>query len=259
MSACVVKVLVAPVKGLRVVARERVELGPHGVRENRRFFLLDADDRMVNGKRVGSLQAVLADYSDRDRTLTLSFPDGTTVSAPVQAGRRLAARFFSSTVAAVEMLGPWSDALSEHAGAPLRLVESVSDWGAVDRGSDGAVSLVSTASVARLAAAAPVQRPIDARRFRMLFEIDGVVAHEEDSWIDRPLRIGGAVVQALGHVGRCLVTKLDPDSGVRDLETLELLASYRGEASTTEPLACGVYGDVLEPGTVAVGDAVDLI
>ena len=61
-----------------------------------------------------------------------------------------------------------------------------------------------------------------------------------------------------GHVGRCLVTKLDPDSGVRDLETLDALARYRSTAATTEPLACGVFGAVIEPGTVRVGDAVEL-
>lgn len=39
---------------------------------------------------------------------------------------------------------------------------------------------------------------------------------------------------------------------------LDLLRSYRGDLDTTEPLAFGVYGEVLEGGTVAVGDAVRL-
>jgi hypothetical protein len=259
MSARVVAVTVAPVKGLRALAREEVELGALGVRENRRFFLLDADDRMVNGKRFGALQAVLAEYADAERTLSLRFPDGALVSARPEPGRRLVARFFSSTIAAIEVLGPWSDALSQHVGAPLRLVESLSDWGAVDRGREGAVSLISSASIERLAQAAQAARPIDARRFRMLFEIDGTAAHEEDQWLGRPLRIGAALVTLRGHVGRCVVTKRDPESGVSDLDTLNALASYRGEAATTEPLACGVYGTVLQAGTVRIGDAVELI
>jgi uncharacterized protein YcbX len=247
------------VKGLRVIGRDEVELGPFGVREDRRFFVIDADGRMVNGKRLGSLQAVLADYSDAGRTLSLRFPDGASVTAPLQAGGRLAVRFFSSTVAALELAGPWSDALSEHVGAAVRLVESVSEWGAVDRGKSAPVSLISSASIERVAQAARAPGAIDARRFRMLFEIDGAGAHEEDGWLGRPLRIGEAVVMLHGHVGRCLVTKLDPDSGVSDLETLEALGSYRAGAATTEPLACGVYGDVVVPGAVRVGDAVELI
>jgi uncharacterized protein YcbX len=58
-----------------------------------------------------------------------------------------------------------------------------------------------------------------------------------------------------GHVGRCLVTSQSPDTGVVDLPTLELL-SYRRGAATTEPLAFGVFGEVLEPGTVRIGDSV---
>ena len=93
----------------------------------------------------------------------------------------------------------------------------------------------------------------------MLFEIDGVGPHEEDDWLGRALRIGAATVIPRGHVGRCMVTKLDPDSGIRDLETLDAIASYRSGIATTEPLACGIYGTVLEPGTVRVGDAVELV
>jgi uncharacterized protein YcbX len=249
---------VAPIKGLRAVARDAVELGPRGVRENRRFFLIDGEGKMINAKRLGSLQAVVADYADADRTLSLRFPDETVVSAVVQPGAGLEVRFFSARVTAVEVLGPWSEALSVHVGQPLRLVESPGEWGAVDRGPDGAVSLISRASVDRLTRAAGLEHPIDARRFRMLFQIDGAAAHEEDRWLGRTLRIGEAAVMLRGHVGRCVVTKLDPDSGLRDLETLDALASYRGGAATTEPLACGVYGSVLEPGTVRVGDTVEL-
>ncbi len=39
---------------------------------------------------------------------------------------------------------------------------------------------------------------------------------------------------------------------------LDLLRSYRGGLDTTEPLAFGVYGEVVEPGRVALGDRVEL-
>jgi hypothetical protein len=41
-----------------------------------------------------------------------------------------------------------------------------------------------------------------------------------------------------------------------DPPTLDLLRGYRGGLDTTEPLAFGVYGSVVEPGRVRVGDAV---
>src|SRR5262249_7444072 len=93
----------------------------------------------------------------------------------------------------------------------------------------------------------------------MLIEIDGVIAHEEDGWIGETVRVGGATVRWLGNVGRCLTTSRDPDTGVVDLPTLDLLRNYRGQMKTTEPLPVGLYGEVLEPGEIRVGDAVSVL
>jgi uncharacterized protein YcbX len=57
-------------------------------------------------------------------------------------------------------------------------------------------------------------------------------------------------------VGRCLITSRDPETGVLDLPTLDVLGRYRGAADTTEPLAFGIYGAVLASGCVRVGDRV---
>ena len=249
-------ILVAPVKGLRALAREEVELGREGVRENRRFLLIDAQGQMVNGKRIATLQAAVAEYSDAERTLSLGLPGRPPLRGVVELGARLRATMFSNPLEVAEVLGPWSAALSDHAGTPLRLVEATGACGAVDRGADGPVSLIARASVRRVAQQAERAQPLDPRRFRMLLEVDGVEAHAEDSWVGRPLAIGAAAVMARGHVGRCAVTTLDPDSGQRDFDTLAALASYRRKAGTTEPLACGIYGVVLQPGIVRVGDAV---
>ena len=116
------------------------------------------------------------------------------------------------------------------------------------------MSLISQASLERLGQEAAAQ-DVDGRRFRMLFEIDGVGPHEEDTWIGQRVRIGDAVVQPVGDVGRCVVTKCDPDTGTSDLDTLGALARYRREGQT-EPLPFGVYGEVVEPGRVRLGDPV---
>jgi uncharacterized protein len=71
------------------------------------------------------------------------------------------------------------------------------------------------------------------------------------------VRAGEALLRFEGHVGRCLVTSRNPESGTVDLPTLELLRGYRGELDSTEPLPFGIYGAVLEPGTVRLGDPVE--
>jgi uncharacterized protein YcbX len=89
----------------------------------------------------------------------------------------------------------------------------------------------------------------------MLFEIDGVEAHEEDEWLGRQVQVGDAVLVLNGDVGRCVATTFDPDTGLPDFDTLNVLARYRREGRN-EPLPFGVYGAVVVPGRVRVGDSV---
>jgi uncharacterized protein len=178
------------------------------------------------------------------------------VSGTVEHGDAFDTRFFSRPVRARPVLGPWSDALTAWFQCTLRVVEAV-DRPGVDRGAGGAVSLVSRASLERLARAAG-EPGVDARRFRMLVEIDGVGEHAEDAWVGARVRVGEALVRVGGHVGRCSITTRHPESAVVDLPTLDILRDYRHGLDTTEPLAFGVYGRVLEAGRVAVGDAVEV-
>lgn len=254
--AGVCELATTPVKGLRIQSRPAVRLERSGVADDRRFYLIDERGRMVNGKQIGVLSAVVATYDHDGPRLTLTFPDGDVVSGTVERAGTVLTRFFSRERPAELVAGPWSGALSTYTGRDLRLVEVTSDGTGVDRGRGGAVSLISRASVTRLAGLAG--REVDPRRFRMLVQIDGLAAHAEDAWVGFAIRIGDALVAIRGHVGRCLVTSQDPDTGIADLSTLELLRSYRRGLPTTEPLAFGVYGEVLEPGLVHLGDRVEL-
>jgi uncharacterized protein YcbX len=237
------------IKGLRLLDAQQLELTAKGVAENRAFFLIDERGRMVNGKLLGELQQLIASYDARRRWLELRLPGDEVVSGEVVLGASVSARFFSRQLAGRLVDGPFAPAISEHVGRSLRLVRP--ETPAVDRGRRAAVSLVSTASLRRLSEQAGAA--VDPRRFRMLIEVDGLRAHEEDALVGRRVRIGDALVGFGGHVGRCLVTTRHPDSGVADLPTLELL-SYRRELATTEPLAFGVWGRVLSAGRVRVGD-----
>jgi uncharacterized protein YcbX len=166
--------------------------------------------------------------------------------------------FFGRPAAGRLVAGPWSGALSAWSGIDLRLVMSDEVGAANDRGPDAGVSIVSAASIADLARAGGAEG-LDSRRFRMLLEVDGVEPYAEDTWIDHDVRIGGAVVHPLGNVGRCVVTTCDPETAERDFDTLGVLATYRRDIETTEPLPLGVVGDVVTPGRVRIGDPVRLL
>jgi uncharacterized protein YcbX len=86
--------------------------------------------------------------------------------------------------------------------------------------------------------------------------VSGLAAHEEDDWVGHVIRIGTTQVRIHGHVGRCTVITQSPDSGEVDLPGLDVLSSYRRSASLSEPLAFGVYGAVVSPGEICLGDVV---
>jgi hypothetical protein len=188
--------------------------------------------------------------------LRLELPDGRVLEDQLALGSPVTTVFYGSPVEAHLVEGPWSEAISEVAAKPLRLVDAGED-GAVDRGALGAATVISRASLNRLAAEGAMDS-IDSRRFRMLIEIDGLEAHAEDAWVGQTVRLGGAVVDFKGHVGRCAITTRNPESGLVDARTLKILGRYRRDAKTTEPIPFGIYGQVAEPGIVRVGDAVAL-
>jgi len=254
--ARVVALSLTPVKGLRLLGRSFVRLERDGIPGDRRFYLIDDRDRMVNGKHSGALNEIVAELDDDGRELSLAFPSGVQVRAPVLLGEQLLASYRSDARTVRLLEGPLSAAVSEHVGEELRLVAPADRSPAVDRGRDGAVTLLGSESLRALSASAGV--PLDARRFRMSIEIEGAGAFAEDRWLGRDVHIGGATIRPRGHVGRCIVTSRDPDTGEVDVPTLDLLRDLRADAHTTEPLALGIWGEVLEPGAVAVGDAVTL-
>jgi uncharacterized protein YcbX len=254
--ATVARISIAPVKGLALVERDEVRLDDTGVRENRRFHIVDADGRRYNQLRNGAIVQIRQEYDGH--RLALHFPDGTTAEGEIALGEEIRTDFYGRAVDGRLVDGAWSDALSKWAARPLRLVQSA-PGAAVDRGR-GHVSLISRASLEELGRHGGHDGPVDGRRFRMLFELDGCAPHEEDIWIGRDIRIGTALVRLRGDVGRCAITTQNPDTGAPDFDTLRTIKQYRQETANEKGkkhLPFGVYGEVVEPGRVAVGDMVE--
>jgi uncharacterized protein YcbX len=246
------------VKGLRVAELDAADVTESGIPGDRRFHLINEQGHLVNAKRIGPLLEVVASWDPESGRLALRFPDGSVVEDDVQAdGQRIATSFYGRPVEGALGAGPVSDALSEFTGHSLRLVQPDATGAGVDRGGEGAVTLLSQGALETLAGVTGVDA-VDPRRFRMNFGVTGVEAHAEDDWLGRRVRLGEAVIVPEGHVGRCLITSRDPEAGRIDLDTLKALASYRGDLETTEKLAFGVFGVVAEPGRVRIGDPVTL-
>jgi uncharacterized protein YcbX len=262
----VARLSVTPVKGTALHHPTSVVLTPDGVEDNRRFHLVDARHRLVNGKQHGPLVRLSARYDAARRHLSLQIPGREPVQGTTtELGEPVVTDFYGRDVPGHLVTGPWSAALTDFVGEPVHLVAADVPGHAVDV---HPVTVVSSASIERLRSVTPGGERLDHRRFRMLVELDGCGVHEEDTWVGRRIRLGGATVRVVGPVPRCVVTNEDPDSGVVDFSTLRSIARHRGERATdlTTPVAhlpddgavvFGMYATVEVPGSVALGDRVE--
>ena len=237
---------VTPVKSLRLQHPDAVELGPDGAREDRRFLLVDDGLRLYNGKRDATLVRASASWDAGSRTLGVKLPGGELVEGEAVRSADVVVGVYGRQVRGHVVSGPWADALSDLVGRSLTLVEREDGAWATD---SRPATMVSRASVGLIDG--------DGRRFRMLLELDGPEALGEEEWADRRVRAGEALLLVGRATPRCAVPSASPETGRRDRDVLRELLAARGDVDGEACL--GVYAEVLEPGTVRVGDEVAVV
>ena len=244
---------IAPVKSLALIDADTVQVGVHGISEDRRFLVRSREGVLVTQRQIGTLALVRADYCAASDTLRLDFPDETSLSGSPELGDKLETKVFRRTVSGNAVKGGWSEALSEYCGAELTLIKSDSEGEGFD---EYPVSLLSQASIEHLGNMAQNGSKVEYRRFRPNLLLDGCDAHEEDTWLGKEVMIGSDLRLRVEKLDpRCAITTLNPDTGERDLDTPRLILGYRSEVSGSG--ACfGIYAAVVTPGAVSVGDEV---
>src|SRR4051812_47775216 len=197
--ARVARINIAPVRSLGLEHRKAVELTERGVLEDRRFFVRDPGDRLVDQLTAPSMVQVKA-WTDPDATiLRLTFPDGRVIEGDIELGEATETPIHGRVGIGHVVVGPWAEALGEFLGRNVVLIRCDRPGGTR---SGKPTTLVSEGSLDALGAVLGAGA-VDARRFRMLFELEGAEAHVEDSWIGGCVSIGEAVLRVGGGVARC--------------------------------------------------------
>jgi uncharacterized protein len=245
---------IAPVRSLGLEHPDEIDVTEVGVVEDRRFYLTDDANRLVDRLIVGELVQISTHTDPGATMLRMTFPDGNVIEDEVRVTDPIETPIHGRTGVGHVVDGPWTEALSAFCDRPIRLVRC--DRPAGTRAGNP-TSLVSDGSLAELARQGGVDA-VDARRFRMLIELEGAEAHEEDGWVGRRVAMGDAVLAITKPDGRCAITTQHPDTGVRDLDTLRMIIAYRG-LREDKYADFGVLGDVAQPGRIRLGDDVRLL
>ena len=245
---------IAPVRSLGLEPRDEIDLTELGVAEDRRFYVTDAGGRLVD-QLIAAEMVQVAGWTDPDATvLRLTFPDGTVVEDTVKLGDPVETYVHGRTAVGHIVDGPWAERLGGYLGRTVRIVRCDRVGGTRSK---HPATLVSDGSLDALGAVLGVGA-VDARRFRMLIELEGGRAHEEDSWIGCRIGLGETVLYVSGAVARCAITTHDPGTGERDLDTLRAIRDYRGQVDGKD-LMFGVWGEVETPGIIRLGDAIRIL
>lgn len=219
-----------PVKSMRGEALPSLAIDERGVIGDRYFALKDSDGRLGSGKasqrfrRIDGLLGFSA--ATENGVVVIRFPDGRVLRADDPS------------------LGP---ILTAACGMAIK-VES-EDRDRIGHRDSAPLHLLTDASIAWLQERLP-GTAIDPRRFRpnmvIASETAGLV---EQDWLGREIAIGDALlVRAARPTVRCVMTTL-PQA--------ELGAAPAVLRTLTEQNAAslGIYAEVLQPGTVQIGDA----
>ena len=247
----VTRLSIAPVRALGLEHPSEIELTELGVAEDRRFYLIDEQGRLIDRHVVPGLVRIASHTDPTGCHLRLTFPNGEVIEGDVQLGEPIETPIYGRLGVGHLVIGPWAHPLSHFAGRPIRIVRTDRIGGTRTK---HPATLVSDGSLARLGEALGV-RDVDGRRFRMLIELGDGGAHEEDGWIGGRIAVGETVLQISGAVPRCAYTTQNPETGDRDLDTLRAIKAYRGLVDGHD-LMFGVFGEVERPGRVRLGDAV---
>ncbi|TMV03272.1 MOSC domain-containing protein [Ruegeria sediminis] len=92
--------------------------------------------------------------------------------------------------------------------------------------------------------------PLSIHRWRGNIWFDGLPVWEEFDWIGRDIRIGGAVFRVRERTTRCLATAANPETGLRDVDTLATLETWGHQDFS-------VKAEVVQGGEIRVGDKVE--
>lgn len=266
-----------PIKSAAGIDVDTMGLDEFGAAGDRRWLVIDEAGTAITARTHHALVTVRPTFAtdSRNGAIVLNAPACTAlrVEVPTDMATVHQATVWDDTIPARDAGDEAAAWLRDRLGVPCRLVHldpaaqrplrtkyagPVSIESRRVAFSDGAPLLLLglpavDALADRLSVGATPTR-IDRRRFRANIWLDGLEAHEEDTW--RAVRIGDVTIGVGNHCPRCVFTTVDPDSAVAGVEPMRTLATYRQEQGA---VVFGVNATHATTGVIRVGDVVTVL
>jgi uncharacterized protein YcbX len=261
MSSVVSRLMIYPVKSLGGIELKSAEVNPKGLGLDRRWMLVDNTGRMVTQRTHPLLSQIQTKLKDTVLSLMIQ---GQSFQVPSAEGEALTVKVWEDSVSARRIGGDISEKISSYVGQELELVwmgeqtirpvESRSGTENKEVGfADGFPFLViSEASLQDLNRR--LAQPVTMERFRPNIVVSQAAAFEEDTW--KRFTIGDVCFINVKPCARCVMTTVDPFSGLKGKEPLRTLGEYRRRDGEVFFGQNAVHQGM---GTLFLGDRVDVL
>ena len=223
-----------PVKSMRAVALNLSEIEFGGLKNDRRWMVIDTNGHMVTQRQQSRLCLIQPVLSKTGIVLTAVGKFDIRIDTP-DSKHNISVIVWEDTCNAYDAGDDAAQWLSEFLDIECRLVHfPQNEIRTVDQSyalkndqtafSDGfPILLISQASLDDLNAKLEV--PVPMHRFRPNIVIGGCKAFAEDSW--KQLKIGELILRIVKPCSRCVIPSIDINTGERTSEPTKTLVSYR--------------------------------
>jgi hypothetical protein len=237
-----------PVKGLSPEPLDRVKLVP---RDTLPFDRLYAIENGRSGfdhaapRHQPKLRYLMLMRNERLARLQTRYDDGSGTFVIVLEGREVARGNLRTAAGRADIEEFFVAYCADELRGPPRLLHAPGfSFSDVARKVISIVNLASVAAVEKV-----VGTGVNPLRFRANVYVTGWPAWHELDLVGREIAIGtSARIKIEKRIVRCAAIDVDPRTGIRDLSIPPALMRSFGHAD------CGVYGEVVQPGEIAVGD-----
>ncbi|MEQ8356603.1 MAG: MOSC domain-containing protein [Kiloniellaceae bacterium] len=240
-----------PVKGLTPQELDATDLGVDDYLPGDRRFAVALGSTPVSGGHhlewMPKRNFLALVKNEKLATLETEFEDATGVLTIKRQGRQVARGNITDRIGRTMIEDFFAAYMKDEARGRPRLVEA----NAGERLTDQPVPLVSVINLASIRdLERVVKQPVDHRRFRANFYIDGIEPWAEFDWVGKQVVLGSAEGTVTERIDRCAAVNVNPDTAERDLNIVKFLQAGFGH------IDLGVFVRVTKAGRAAVGDAV---
>lgn len=259
-----------PIKSLKGIPLKEARIEARGLQYDRRWMLVDQNNKFMTQREFPRMATLAVEVAENGLKITSGENERISIPSVPQTSETAQVRIWRNVCRARVYENEVNQWFSEALETKCRLVFMPDETKrrphhAYKIHADDVVSfadgypfmLIGEGSLADVNSR--LETPVPMNRFRPNLVVAGSDAFAEDSW--KKFRIGSNIFYGVKLCGRCVITTVDQNKGIKGKEPLRTLAAYRtGRIGSKMKVRFGQNLIAEKPGgVVRVGDKIEVI